>query len=263
MAARSDPASNDNLLAWSEAGSGDGDALVLLHGFGGSGRSYDPVLGGLDPSIRVILPDLPGHGRSFASGGSRHPRAAAAAVLATLDRIGCDRFHLGGFSMGGAVACLLALQAPERVASLTLLAPGGFGPQIAAQTLRDFAAARSRTELRAALSAMFAPGAPIPEAALDCLEEERANAALVAELVAIAALITPEMRQGEIPREMLGRIACPVQLVWGSADPVLPVTQSEGLAPQFSCRVIEGAGHMLTDEASDAVAATLNAAIAG
>lgn len=261
MAADRETPADDIILPWRVTGRRDGDPLVLLHGFGGSGRSFDPVADRLGQAARVILPDLPGHGASAGVAGSRHPRAVARAVLSTLDAVGCERFHLGGFSMGGAVACLIALDAPERVRSLTLLAPGGFGREIAAETLRRFGAARSRTDLRDALAAMVAPGAEACDAELAVLEGERRNRAVTDELAAVAKMITPEGRQGEIPRDSLARIACPVRVLWGTRDPVLPVAQSADLPPHFRLRLVEGAGHMLMHEATEAVIETLAAAL--
>lgn len=247
------------VLAFREAGRPGGEPLVLLHGFGGSGHTFDPLLSGLGDR-RVILPDLPGQGHSADVAGSRHPKAGAEAVLATLDAMGCPQFHLGGFSMGGAVACLVALKAPERVKSLTLLAPGGFGCEIAAETLRAFGAARGETDIRDALSRMVAPGKAPPDGDVAAVASERENDRLVAELTAIAEMITRDGRQGEIPRAVLAGIACPVHVLWGTADPVLPVSQSRDLPPQFRLRLAEGAGHMLVHEATAAVLETLAAA---
>ena len=258
---KADPGSSARaaVLACREAGRPDGEPLVLLHGFGGSGHSFDPLLDDLGDR-RVILPDLPGQGRSFDVSGSRHPKAGAEAVLATLDSIGCNDFHLCGFSMGGAVASLIALKAAERVKSLSLLAPGGFGPEIAAATLRAFGAARDEAAIGDALARMVASDTEPPPEDVAALVQERTNDALVAELTAIAGMITRDGKQGEIPRAMLARIACPVHVLWGTADPVLPVSQSRDLPEHFKVRLVEGAGHMLVHEAAGAVLETLAAA---
>ncbi|MFZ2100924.1 MAG: alpha/beta fold hydrolase [Oricola sp.] len=261
MTAETPPPRGPAILACRKVGDADRPALVLLHGFGGSGHHFDSVAGELSGIAQIYLPDLPGHGQSRAVPGSRHAKAAAEAVLATLWSLGRERFHLAGFSFGGAVACLVALTAPERVLSLTLLAPGGFGPEIAAGELRAFAVARTRQELTAGLEGMMAPGAPVAQAELAQLVRERADGALVTELAAIAAAITRDGRQGAIPRSELARIACPVRVVWGSADPVLPVSQSADLPPQFDLRIVPGAGHMLADEAREAVLDALRASV--
>ena len=174
--------------------------------------------------------------------------------------MGCERFIWRVF-LGGAVSSLIALQAPERILSLTLLAPGGFGAEIAADTLRTFAAADTADTLRAATQGMMGPGAALPEAELDQLLHEREDETLREALIAIAAMITKDGRQGAIPRFELARISCPVRIVWGTQDPVLPVSQSRDLPPQFDLRLVPGAGHMLVHEARDAVIETLLASV--
>jgi len=251
------------VLACRQAGEKDGPALVLLHGFGGSGHHFDPLLEELTARFRVLLPDLPGHGDSVAVSGSRHARAGAQAVLATMDALGCDRFHLAGFSLGGAVSCLVAAQAPDRVLSLTLLAPGGFGPRIAAETLRAFGAARTSEAVRSGLAAMMAPGAAVAEEDVAQVVSERQDERRVADLVAVAAQITRDGRQGVLPPSLLEDIACPVRVVWGTADPVLPVPQRDTLPARFDLRLAEGAGHLLVREAREAVLDALCAPVSG
>ncbi len=133
--------------------------LVLLHGFGGIGAVWAPVLRRLDPDLPLVVYDLPGHGRSLDADGVGHAGVMAKAVLADLDRRGISSFHLCGHSMGGAISCLLALKVPDRVRSLTLLSPGGFGPQIHHDALRRYGSAVNEDELALGWAAMCAPGA--------------------------------------------------------------------------------------------------------
>ncbi|MGC3085787.1 alpha/beta fold hydrolase, partial [Enterococcus faecium] len=72
------------------------------------------------------------------------------------------RVHLVGHSMGGATAALVAVFAAEKVASLTLQAPGGFGPDINGRLLRHYAAARTHDALQLALEGMFGWRNPVP-----------------------------------------------------------------------------------------------------
>jgi pimeloyl-ACP methyl ester carboxylesterase len=95
-------------LHWVESGGAQAPPLVLLHGFGGSWRSFAPVVETLEDRFRILAFDLPGHAGSLAYSGKKHPKAGAMAVLDALDSMGVETFHLCGFSMGGAVACLLA-----------------------------------------------------------------------------------------------------------------------------------------------------------
>jgi pimeloyl-ACP methyl ester carboxylesterase len=244
-------------LAYREAGRADAPVLVLLHGFGGSGRSFDAIIDDLAGSARLIMPDLPGHGgsRDVADGG--RPKSVADLVLATLEDAGIAGFHLCGFSLGGAVATLMTLTAPDRVRSLTLLAPGGYGPEIASGALEALAAARTAEDLRESCRAMFAPGGEPPDADIAQLVEERREENATAELVAISQRIARDGRQGEIPRSAIETLKCPVTVVWGTADPVLPVSHAKNLPPDFKVRLVPGAGHFLVHEAQQDVVQAL------
>ena len=78
---------------------------------------------------------------------------------ASLDALGIERAHLVGHSLGGAVAATLAAEHPERVASLTLIAPAGLGEEINGEFIDGFVAAESRRELKGVLERLFAdPG---------------------------------------------------------------------------------------------------------
>src|SRR4051812_10254488 len=88
---------------------------VLLHGFGGTHRTWDRVVARL-AAERYIAPDLRGHG------GGRHVRPITfeGCVADVLDQAP-ERFALAGYSMGGRVALHVALAAPERVGRLVLV----------------------------------------------------------------------------------------------------------------------------------------------
>ena len=133
-------------------------AMVLLHGFGGGCDDWYDIQPDLSRDGLVLAYDLPGHGRSLAHAAAGNASAMAKAILADLAERGIERAHVAGFSMGGAVACLMGLRAPDRVASLTLLAPGGFGPFINGPLLHRFATPATADELRAAMNDMAAPG---------------------------------------------------------------------------------------------------------
>ena len=239
-----------------EQGSGS-KTIVLLHGFGGSHNVWRDMIASLAPSACTLAYDLPGHGLSFDFAGAGPAKVAARAVLADLAARKVKRIHLVGHSMGGAVATLMALAEPERVASLTLLAPGGFGPEINGPLLRRYAGARDLAEVRACLGAMSGPAStPSPRVA-DVLFQMRKRPGQVEKLVEIAAAMTRDDRQGVIPRELLDRLAIPVMVVWGSDDAVLPFTQADDLPARFHVHHVLEAGHMLIEEAPDLIASII------
>lgn len=246
-------------LLGSDSGGGE-TALVLLHGFGafhGIWRGTRARLGG---TIRTIAYDLPGHGGSVDLAGTR-PGASAGMVAADLRQRGVTQAHLVGHSMGGAVATLIGMADPALTASLTLLSPGGFGPQINGPLLRRYAETVSREELRACLEEMSGPGFLVPDDTVDALHRMRSAAGQTRSLVEIAAAITRGDRQGEIPRAAIAGLPMPVRLLWGDADPVLPFEQAGGLPSRIAMVRATGAGHMLVEERPDLVLDLIASAI--
>lgn len=100
---------------------GRGDALLLIHGLGSTGDDWAFQLPALAAQHRLIVPDLPGAGRSIKPGGRYRIEAFAAALWSLLDQLGHARAHLVGFSLGGAVALEMALQRPESAGRLVLI----------------------------------------------------------------------------------------------------------------------------------------------
>jgi len=143
--------------------------IVFLHGFGACGEIWRDVMASLAVEARVLAYDMPGHGQSLECEGMGGAKPAAQAILADLAARRLGRVHLVGHSMGGAIATLMALADPDRVASLTLLAPGGFGSEINAGLLRRYAAATGRREVRASLAAMSGPRSVPPDHVVDAL----------------------------------------------------------------------------------------------
>jgi len=94
------------------------ESVVLLHGFGGTGRAWDGVAAALQrEGYRPFAPDLLGHG---AAPGAERPISFPACVRHLLAHAP-ERFALCGYSLGGRVALHLALGAPERVSRLVLV----------------------------------------------------------------------------------------------------------------------------------------------
>lgn len=240
--------------------------LVLLHGFGGIGSAWAPVIERLDPDEPLVVYDLPGHGHSLDAGGVGHAGVMAKAILGDLDRRAISSFHLCGHSMGGAIASLIALRARDRVASLILVAPGGHGPEIDHQALRRYGLAVEPDELAGGLAAMAAQGVAFEAAGLERLAAARRNAGATDRLMEILQSFLVEtdcqIGQGTLPLSSFADLSIPTRLIWGTADPILPVAQAKNIWQGAEFTLIEGAGHMLIDEAPERVAAAIRAAMA-
>lgn len=240
--------------------------LVLFHGFGGIGALWAPVIDRLDVDRPLIIYDLPGHGGSLDANGVGHAGVMAKGILADLDRRGVSSFHLCGHSMGGAVASLVALKAASRLHSLTLLAPGGFGFDIDHQALGRYAVAAEVGELATALAAMVAPGHVADRSVLERLAGARRMPGAVDRLLGILAsfLVERDGRtgQGTLPLASFDGLGISTRLLWGKLDPILPVDQASKIWPGALATLVEGAGHMLIEEAPDEVVAALRATLA-
>lgn len=209
----------------------------------------------LATSFRVIAWDLPGHGRSARTRGPLRVETLAAAVRAIADEVSPDRpFHVAGDSLGGAVTLQLALDAPERVASVTALCTGArIGTT---ESWRERAATVRASGTGAVVTASaarwFGPGfierePAVAAALLDGL------AATDAESYAGAceALATFDVV------DRLPQITAPVLAIAGSADAPTPPESLRTIAEQVTdghLVVLDGVGHLAPAEAPAEVA---------
>jgi pimeloyl-ACP methyl ester carboxylesterase len=245
-------------LAWRERGTGE--PVVLLHGLGGSRIAWEPQLAALGDRWRVVAWDMPGYGASASPDGPLSFGALADAVAQLIDLVAAERAHVVGLSFGGMVAQHAALRHPDRVASLALLSSSpAFG--LDGTTAQDWRAARlapldaGRTPsdfaddvLRAIAGPHISPEALAGQrAAMERISADGLRAA-------IDCLVTHDTR-ADLPR-----IAAPALVLAGALDEETPVTYAQVLAdgiPGARLEVIEGAGHLLSAEAPDAVNALL------
>lgn len=135
-------------LALAADRAGSGPPVVLLHGFTGSGRSWDAVRDHLVGAFTVLTIDLPGHGRSPAPDDPAEYalRRVADRIVDALDRERIPRAVMMGYSMGGRTALRFALSHPDRCAALVLESAS---PGIESEEER--ATRRAEDEQRAAL----------------------------------------------------------------------------------------------------------------
>ncbi|MQA10608.1 MAG: acetoin dehydrogenase dihydrolipoyllysine-residue acetyltransferase subunit [Pseudonocardiaceae bacterium] len=237
------------------------ETVLLVHGYGGDGNSWLFVQEPLSAEHTVYTVDLPGHGTSTKDVGDGSLDGLADTVLGFLDVQGIERAHLVGHSLGGAIATAVAAKAPERAASLTLVAPAGFGARVNAEYLRGFASATSRRELKPHLTALFAdPTQATRQLADDLMKYKRLDGVDRA-LDTLLGLLLDGDAQGIDAAPLLERVTAPLAVVWGREDKVLPVANAEALAGRVEVRYVDGAGHMPhMEKPNDVVAAVRDAA---
>jgi pimeloyl-ACP methyl ester carboxylesterase len=236
-----------------ELGSG-GTPIILLHGFGGDHTAWHAIQPELAAGSTTIAYDLPGHGRSLAYPGAGSAKTAANAIIADLAERGVERAHLVGHSMGGAIASLIGLFDPARVASLTLLAPGGFGSEINHRLLTRYAAASTGEQLAQCLESMTGWYSPVSDDVVARTLKARSIPGQRDLLIEMAKGLAKDGRQGQLPLDKVAALHIPVSVAWGDLDNVLPVRQAENLPASFAVRRFDNLGHMLPEEAPETMA---------
>jgi len=230
----------------SYAGAGeDGDVILLVHGYGGDRNSWLFLQEPLAAKYRVYALDLPGHGTSAKDVGDGTLGVLADAVTGVLDALGAGLAHLVGHSMGGAVALEVTARNPERIASLTLIAPSGFGAEINAGYLRGFADAQTRRELKPVVGQLFADESLVTRQLVDdLLAYKRLDGVDQALHALLGTLLDGDSQQGDSAAALAASGgAVPVTVIWGRADRIIPAAQAESV-PGAVRHVIDGAGHM-------------------
>jgi pyruvate dehydrogenase E2 component (dihydrolipoamide acetyltransferase) len=257
-------------IAYAGAGQ-DGDVVLLVHGFGGDRNSWLFLQEPLAARFRVYALDLPGHGTSakdigdVADGPAGPAGVLADAVTGVLDALGAGRAHLVGHSMGGAVVLAVAARDPARVASLTLIAPSGFGPEINAGYLRGFAGAQTRRELKPVVGQIFADESLVTRQLVDDL---LAYKRLDGVDEALHALLDTVLLDGDAQRQdspaALAAVsgAVPVTVIWGREDRIIPPAQADAVTGATR-HLIDGAGHMPHMEKPAEVQHAIEETIAG
>ena len=101
--------------------------LVLLHGLGSASTVFKAIIPKLSQDFRVITVDFPGHGQTGLDvAQAMDPKSLGSSVFDSIEsEYGIRRFHIAGNSLGGWVAMEMAVHQPDRIMSLTGLAPAG------------------------------------------------------------------------------------------------------------------------------------------
>jgi pimeloyl-ACP methyl ester carboxylesterase len=107
---------------------GDGEPLLLLHGFMGVGANWQLVFPDDAAGFLAIVPDLRGHGRSTNPPGTFTFRQAALDIFALLDHLGIDAVKAIGLSGGGITLLHMATQQPSRIAAMVVVSAPPYFP---------------------------------------------------------------------------------------------------------------------------------------
>jgi pyruvate dehydrogenase E2 component (dihydrolipoamide acetyltransferase) len=156
--------------------------------------------------------------------------------------------HLVGHSLGAAIAAQLALDHPDRVAGVVLIAPAGFGPDINMDYIDGFVRAAGKKDLKAVLGQLFADESLVTRALVDGVLRYKRLDGVSDLLGSLAAGLFPEGRQAAEPGRRLDARSMPVTVVWGGDDRVIPAAHADAAPEGATVVVLEKAGHMVQME---------------
>jgi pyruvate dehydrogenase E2 component (dihydrolipoamide acetyltransferase) len=231
-------------LRYLELGEGDGIPVLLVHGFGADLNTWMFTQPALAAGRRVVALDLPGHGGSAKEVGGGDAEGLTDAVEGAFGALGIEQVHLVGHSMGGAIAALAALRQPERVASLTLIASAGLGPDINTSFIDGFVRASRRREASEILSLLVYDPALISRAMVEDVLRYKRLDGVTAALAKIAEAWFGGGRQSLDLTGRLMTLSLPVQLIWGREDRVIPAAHAEASAARLPVHILDAAGHL-------------------
>ena len=265
IALRSGPAAVEPTLSagWTaEAGplyisrrKGEGNPVVLLHGFTADSQSWAPFEKAFSPGRPLIRIDLPGHGKS-PKRQIRSFQDLSRMMVEAFDDATRDvqQVHLVGHSLGAALALALADIRGRRVASLTLIAPAGLGPEIDAATMNGIIRASRAESLAPWLRRLTATPDGISDDYARAAMRSRENAGLRACQADMSAALFPDGVQAFDLRPALQRIDLPTQILWGRRDHIVPFAQCIAATGEFALHLLSGVGHIPQIESPDRVA---------
>ena len=243
-------------INFAEAGSGP--LIVLCHGGAGSHTHWTRNINTLAEHFTVRALDLPGYGESDPTNKSYTARQYVDAAVPKVDALtgDVDRFHLVGFSFGGALSAGIAAALGKRVAKLSMVAPGGFGDPVGQKLdMRrlpegDLDVPEVREIVRHnLLQMMIADEASINDDTLTLQIANSRRTGFNSAKLSLSGLTPDHVRQA----------TADIQLIWGAKDSLAhpnPRTRAavlQEVKPEIPVHLVPGGGHWVAYECANAV----------
>lgn len=253
------------------AEAGEGDPVLLLHGWPQTHRLWSPVIERLAPHYRLLAPDLRGFGATDAPGSGYDGETFARDQIALLDALEIERIRVIGHDWGGWTAMLLGLLHPERIERIIVVNAPHPWPRFRLSLLSElwrawYAAALAmpvlgpwllrRTDFAKGILRRASPPGTFTAADLNAYADSFREPARAEAMSALyryyQAAFLDILRGGWRHR----RLTVPTLLLFGTRDLYVTPKLLEGYEPytdQMRVEIVEGAGHFLVDERPDLV----------
>ncbi len=267
-----------------DEGPKDAPVIILLHGSNADLHTWEPWAEDLKADYRVIRFDQVGHGLTGPDPkGNYSRRNYVEHIRLVADKLGVDRFILGGNSMGGKHALAFAAAYPERIEALVLVDASGM-PMLTPQAMESDRENRGKRRgtttgnLGFKIAAMPGVNRIIEQVTPRSLIEKSLRQSVSVETIVTEEMIDrywellryPGNRRAtlerfSIPYDPLGynkfaAITAPTLILWGEEDRLIPVAAGRYLddeMPQSDLIIYPGIGHLPQEEAADQTLADL------
>jgi len=230
---------------------GKGEVLVLLHGFGANKDNWTRIAKYLTPHFRVIIPDLPGFGESTRNFESDYTYAAQVDRLHKfMKALSVSKFHLGGNSMGGAIAGTYTANYENEIISLWLIATAGISSSQPSELNKRLESGEpnpliieNKKDYDRLIDFIFVNKPPIPGAIKRYFTQEAINHR------PLNQIIFKQIRSADnfVPLEVsLRNSKTETLILWGDSDRVLHVSGAkilQSVMPNAKSLVMKNVGH--------------------
>lgn len=242
---------------------GEGEPLVLIHGFGGSKDNFNRVARHLTDHYTVYAIDVPGFGASTRVKDADYViNTQIDRVHAIIEKLGLEKPHIGGNSMGGWISGAYAAKYPDNTASVWFLAPAGLLESRKSEVIQKFEqtgeivlTASNREEFENIVDIVmyerpaFAPGFVVEAMAARAAQDQPLHQRIYKDFKSVpsdlAATLAASSYEG------------PGLIVWGKEDRVLHVdgaTELKNAMPKFDVVLMDKVGHVPMMEKPEQVA---------
>jgi len=238
---------DDHKIVYLEGGSGE--TLLLIHGFGGDKDNWTRFAKHLTSEYHVVIPDLPGFGESSRLKESSYDiKSQVRRVDALALKLGLDKFHIAGNSMGGNITGVYSSNYPKKVRSLTLFATGGITSPVQSEFRKALAKGENRLVVKSVEDfdrlmdfvlekRPFVPGPLKKYFAEQSFKNREFNEKVMGDLKENPSPLEP----------LLKGMGMPVLIIWGKNDRVLDVSSVSVLEKglhNYKTHIIEDCGHI-------------------
>ncbi len=214
---------------------GEGDVVLLLHGWGGEAASFQPVFEWLAHSHKVYALDLPGFGKSQFPPTAWNTSNYAQFVIAFLEKFRIPKAHFIGHSFGGRISIIVSAEYPEKVDKLILVDSAGIKPRRTTKYYLRVGLAKIGKSLRRCgkYGTLIADAVSVRVGSKDYQNAGDMRATLV-------KVVNQDLHS------LLPRITASTLLIWGEDDKDTPVSFGQIMEkeiPDAGLVVLKEAGH--------------------